>query len=152
MNPNLLPLGTGDARRLAKDYDRTKVPVPPPTAPQPDPLNGFKETSIGGVYRRGNAFSDAAGLNDNALWSRGTPSAQNQQAADALAGRGFGAVPGTPGAQREATQPPVFGTQPGSTNNQPAAPGGEMPNPGQTSPSADTTRWSACLLYTSRRG
>jgi len=72
--------GMGDARRAAGDYDRTKVATPPP-----DPLNGYEKTSIDGVYRKGNSFSDAAGTQDKAFQNRGAISPQNMQAADALA-------------------------------------------------------------------
>lgn len=78
------PVGTGDARRAMGDYDRTAAPAAP-TAPA-----GFGPTSISGVYRRGNEFSDAAGLNDSSFWNRGQPSAQSQAAAEAMGG-GLGA-------------------------------------------------------------
>jgi hypothetical protein len=97
---------TGDARRQANDFERTKAPAPQPTAPQPDPLNGFKETSVGGVYRRGNAFSDAAGLNDNALWNRGTVSPQNNAAASALS-MGSAAQPTTVTVEAPTTPTPA---------------------------------------------
>lgn len=45
----------------------------------------FQPTRVGGVYRRGNTFTDEAGTRDTAFLNRGPVSAQNMQAADQLA-------------------------------------------------------------------
>lgn len=64
-------------------------PKRPETAAAPDPgLRGFTETSTGsGIFRKGNEFSDRAGIDDTRFAARGPISQQNQDAAQNLSDR-----------------------------------------------------------------
>lgn len=103
--PGTGSVGAGSRAATAVDNLQTRaaapVAAPAPAAAQPD--NGFQETSIGGVYRRGNTFTDAAGTQDTAFLNRGAITPQNRAAGEALAGR-YGAM-----ASAEAQRPSVAG-------------------------------------------
>lgn len=60
-------------------------PMPQSAQPEVGPPDGYTNTRVDGVYRKGNTFTDEAGTRDTAFQNRGPVSAQNMQAADQLA-------------------------------------------------------------------
>jgi len=84
------PRGTNEAQAKNPAADQGQVPgaaKPMPQGAQPEvgPPDGYTNTRVDGVYRKGNAFTDEAGTRDTAFQNRGAITPQNQNAAEQLA-------------------------------------------------------------------
>lgn len=84
------PRATNEAQAKNPAADQGQVPgaaKPMPQGAQPEvgPPDGYTNTRVDGVYRKGNTFTDEAGTRDTAFQNRGPVSAQNMQAANQLA-------------------------------------------------------------------
>lgn len=95
--------GQVDMSLLQKPGNRAPVNTP----------NGFTQVADG-IYRKGNSFTDEAGMQDKGFAARGAVSLQNQRAADVLAqrstaGAGFGIKPDATNAPQPAAQPAFQG-------------------------------------------
>lgn len=89
----------GAARRLAGDFDRTRMPLPSaPAASASETLSGYTPTGRAGVYRSGNSFSDLNGVNGAIQMDRGPAGAPALSASEQLMGMPRNAAPATPSA------------------------------------------------------
>jgi hypothetical protein len=83
------PRGTNEAQAKNPASDQGQVPGAAPPMPQgaelAGPPSGYTNTSVDGVYRKGNTFTDQAGTTDTAFQNRGAISPQNMRAAELLA-------------------------------------------------------------------
>lgn len=81
--------GTLEAQAKNPASDQGQVPGAAPPMPQgaelAGPPSGYTNTSVDGVYRKGNTFTDQAGTTDTAFQNRGAISPQNMRAAELLA-------------------------------------------------------------------